>query len=278
MRTIDAHHHLWDPTRVSYRLLDGSGRLAPLVRPVLAAEFDAVARANGIGAAVAVEAASAGAEPEAETAWLLAETARSSITQRVVAYAPIEREDIERYLDRLARDPRVVGVRRTFESVPDGFILSDAVRAGIRAAARRGLSFDLVLFSDRLREAAELVRRMPEVRFVLDHLGKPPIAATVPERWRDDIAAIAQCPNVVAKLSGLVTEAAGGWDEATLRPYAEAAIAAFGWDRLMFGSDWPICDLAGGYWRWLAFAQSLATDPADAAAFFAGTAARAYRF
>jgi L-fuconolactonase len=249
-----------------------------LVRPVLAAEFDAVADANGVDAAVAVEAASAGADPVAETEWLLAETGRSTVTQRVVAYAPVESLDIETRLDRLTRDPRVVGVRRTFESVPDGFILSEAVQAGIRAVARRGLSFDLVLFSDRLRDAGELVRRLPEVQFVLDHLGKPPITEAVSLQWRDDLAAIAQCPNVTAKLSGLITEAPGGWDDEMLRPYADTAIAAFGWNRLMFGSDWPICELAGGYARWLAFTRSLVPDPADAAQFFAGTASRVYRF
>src|SRR3569623_1448956 len=124
MRIIDAHHHLWDPTAIRYRLLDGTGRLAPLVRPVLAVEFDAVARSNGVEAAIAVEAASAGADPDAEADWLLAETARSSITGHVVAYAPVERDDIDDDLDSLVRDPRIIGIRRTFESVPDGFILS----------------------------------------------------------------------------------------------------------------------------------------------------------
>jgi L-fuconolactonase len=278
MRIIDAHHHLWDPTVIAYRLLDGSGRLAPLVRPVLSREFDAVARANGVTAAVAVEAASAGADPVAETRWLSDETAHSAVTSRIVAYAPVEHPQIDGYLHALAVDKRITGIRRTFESVPDGFILSDAVVAGIRAVGRRGYCFDLVLFSDRLEEAAKLVTLLPDVRFVLDHLGKPPITGAVPAQWADNLAAIARHPNVVAKISGLVTEAADGWSADLVRPYADAAIAAFGWSRLMFGSDWPICDLAGGYAAWLGFARSLPPTTEDAAAFFETTAARTYRF
>ena len=276
MRIIDAHHHLWDPTVISYRLLDGSGRLAPLVRPVLSREFDAVARANGVTAAVAVEAASAGADPATETQWLREETARSTTTTRIVAYAPVEHLEIDVYLDRLAGDDRIVGIRRTFEDVPDGFVLSDAVVAGVRAVARRGYSFDLVLFSDRLGEVAELIARLPEVRFVLDHLGKPPITGKVPTEWADNLETIARHPNVVAKISGLVTEAADGWSADLVRPYAEAAVAAFGWSRLMFGSDWPVCDLAGGYAAWLDFARSLPSGRSDAQALFEGTAARTY--
>ncbi len=275
MTIVDAHCHLWDPVRIRYRLLDGSGRLAPLVRPVLGAEFAAVARANGVGAAVIVEAASAGADPRTETAFLLGQAEGSAISTRIVAYAPVESPEIEAWLDAL--DPRVTGVRRTFESVPDGFVLSDAVVAGVQAVGRRGLPFDLVLFADRLGEAVELVRRLREVTFVLDHLGKPAITPAVPARWCDEIAAMASLPNVVAKVSGLITEANGDWDT-DLRPYVQHAVACFGWQRLLFGSDWPICELAGGYERWLAFCKSIASagNAEERAAFFAGNARRIY--
>jgi L-fuconolactonase len=276
MRIVDAHHHLWDPRSLHYGLLDGRGRLASLARPVLSAEFDAVAHANGISAAIVVEAASAGADPRAETEFLVRETAASPISTRIVAYAPVESPDLDDWLGALS--PRVVGIRRSFESVPDGFMGSPAVLSGLRHLGHRGLPFDLVLFADRLGEAVTLVRQLPEVTFVLDHLGKPRIDGSPPPAWNDEIEALAGLPNVVAKVSGLLTESETGSAEEA-RPYVEHAIRCFGWQRLMFGSDWPISELAGGYAAWLGFCRAMAAGVSaeEQAAFFAGTAERTYR-
>jgi L-fuconolactonase len=280
MRIVDAHHHLWDPGAVDYALFREAPRLAAITTPHRARDFDAVARANGISAAVAVEAASAGADPVAETDWLFAEAARSSVTRRVVAYAPIERPDIDVHLSalKLAR-PALAGIRRTFEAAAPRYAFSEEIVRGVRAVARAGLPFDLVLFADRLGDMVELVRRVPEATFVLDHLGKPRLERRLPDEWKANLAALARLPNVVAKVSGLVTEAAGGqWDAALVRPYVEHAVQCFGWSRLMFGSDWPICDLAGGYARWLEFAQEVVASAREAErkAFFADTADRIY--
>jgi L-fuconolactonase len=281
MRIVDAHCHLWDPTKVDYALLKGATRLAPVAGPHLAGDFDAVARANGVSGAVAVEAASAGADHGHETAWLFAQVSTSAVVNRVVAYAPVERADLGVWLDKLtsAHGDRLAGIRRTLETAPPGFTFSDAFVAGVREVAKRGLPFDLVLLADRLRDATELARRVPEATFILDHLGKPPLERRVQAEWKADIAAIARLPNVVAKVSGLVTEAAAGeWDMSLVQPYIDHAAACFGWERLMFGSDWPICDLAGGYARWLDFAMSASVNAAAAAQFFAKTAERIYRF
>lgn len=281
MRIVDAHHHLWDPAAVDYSVLRTVPRLAPVAGPQRAADFEAVARANDVAAAIAVEAASAGADHVAETAWLLAEVSGSAVTRSVVAYLPVERADVGAELDALvaAHGHRIVGVRRTFETAEPGFACSEAIVAGVRAVAQRGLPFDLVLFSDRLDDAAELARRVPEATFVLDHLGKPTLQRRVQTKWKEAIARLGKLPNVVAKVSGLVTEAPGGaWDTALVRPYVDHAVACFGWERLMFGSDWPICDLAGGYRRWLDFAmEACAGDAAAARSFFSGTAERIYR-
>jgi L-fuconolactonase len=280
MRIVDAHHHLWDPGAIDYALFRQAPRLAPVTDAHRAADFDAVARANGVSAAIAVEAASAGADPAAETSWLFGEVARSSVTRRVVAYAPIEHADIAAYLAALKLNHRMLaGIRRTFESTAPGFAFSDAIVRGVKAVARAGFPFDLVLFAERLGDVVELVRRVPEAVFVLDHLGKPALERRVQPAWRADLAALARFPNVVAKVSGLVTEAPDGrWDDALVRPYVEHAVECFGWRRLMFGSDWPICDLAGGYARWLEFADSVARAASgdERAAFFAGTADRTY--
>ena len=110
----------------------------------------------------------------------------------------------------------------------------------MRAVAAAGLPFDLVLFADRLGDMVELARRVPEATFVLDHLGKPRLERLVQAEWKTNLSALAKLPNVVAKVSGLVTEAAGGkWDASLVRPYVEYAADRFGWSRLMFGSDWP---------------------------------------
>jgi L-fuconolactonase len=281
MRIVDAHHHLWDPRAIEYSLFRNATRLAPVTAPHLSADFDAIARAKGVSAAVAVEAASAGADNEIETTWLFAEAGKSAVTQRVVAYAPVERREVGPWLDRLVamHGKRLAGIRRTFETAPAGFAFSEAVVAGVREVARRGLPFDLVVFAHRLGDVTELARRVPEATFILDHLGKPPLERSIQAKWKADIAAIARLPNVVAKVSGLVTESADGtWDDDLVRPYVEHAAACFGWERLMFGSDWPICDLAGGYSRWLDFAMSVSSHDAGAADhFFANTAERIYR-
>jgi L-fuconolactonase len=149
---------------------------------------------------------------------------------------------------------------------------------GVRAAAARGLVVDLVLFGDRLAEVIDLVGRVPEATFVLDHLAKPRMDDRSLGSWRDDIVRLARHPNVVAKVSGLTSAATRADWEDELAPLIDHAAATFGWDRLMFASDWPICDLAGGYRRWLDFLRAMTrgTSAGEQAAFFANTADRTY--
>lgn len=282
MRIVDAHHHLWDPAALDYRLLSELPQLGPLRQAYTADRFASVAVANGVSGSVCIEAASAGANGSLEGAWLLGEVRRVPIHSRVVMWAPIESPSLGEYLDgilRAGRD-RIAGIRRSFEFTPDGFASSPAVVAGVRTLAAYDLPFDLVLYADRLPEVADLVRRCPEVQFVLDHMGKPSIRDGRIDPWRADLAALARLPNVVCKISGLVNEASfAAWDAASLRPYVDHAVASFGWERLLFGSDWPVCELAGGYARWLEAARELTADasPDDQAEFFAGTAVRTYR-
>ena len=279
MGIVDAHHHLWDTRRFRYPLFD---RNPALNRPYPVADFDQVATSMDVEASVCVEAASAGIDGMAEVAWLRQQADRSSRVKAIVAWAPVEQPGLPDYLARIValNDARIVGVRRSFEFEPDDFPSRPEVVAGVRRLAGFGLSFDLVLFHRSLKAAIDLVRQCPDVRFILDHLGKPPIREGQLQPWSTEIAELAALPNVVCKISGMTTEAEHEtWTVDDLAPYFHRVVECFGWDRLLFGSDWPVCNLAGGYDRWLHAADALlaGVSSADRAKFFLGNAVRIYR-
>lgn len=279
MGIIDAHHHLWDTRRFHYSLFD---RVPPLNRPFPVGDFDQVAAAAGVDASVCVEAASAGPDGMAELAWLRQQADRSSRVKAIVAWAPVEQPALPDYLARIAdlNDPRIVGVRRSFEFEPDDFPSRPEVVAGVRQLAGPGLSFDLVLFHRSLKAATELVRQCPEVTFILDHLGKPPIRERQIEPWNAQLADLAALPNVVCKISGMTTEAERKtWTVDDLAPYFHRAVECFGWDRVLFGTDWPVCNLAGGNEPWMRAVDALlaGVSTADRTKFFVGNAVRIYR-
>jgi L-fuconolactonase len=278
MGIVDAHHHLWDTRRLRYPLFD---RIPELNRAFVVDDYEAVAAAE-VEASVCIEAASAGAEAVAELSWLREQADRSSVVKAIVAWAPVEGPELPNYLARIGalEDPRIVGVRRSFEFEPPDFPSRPEVVAGVRRLAASGLSFDLVLFHPSLPSAIDLVRQCPEVSFILDHLGKPPIRSGPLEPWATQLAQLAAFPNVVCKISGMSTEAEReGWTVDDLAPYFDCAVECFGWDRLLFGSDWPVCILAGGYERWRRAVDQLLTGVslADRTKFFVSNATRIYR-
>jgi len=259
MEIIDSHHHLWDTRALDYPEFAGN---EDLDRPFLAADYDAAATACGVTASICVEAASAGAPGASETQWLLRETACSQLIAGVVAWAPVEDLGIAPYLARLlafagpgqAAGPPVVGIRRGFETARPEFLLMPEVVAGVRAVGAAGLPFDLLVSAAQMPAAAELVRLCPGTRFVIDHVGAPPRGEAATRRWRVALARLAQCARVACKLSGLPAAAAGGWQPADIAARLEVALALFGSDRVLFGSDWPVSTSAGsaGLASWLA--------------------------
>jgi L-fuconolactonase len=278
MEILDAHHHLWDTRRLRYTLFDD---IPALNRPYTIDEFEPVAARNGVTSSICVEAASAGADGFAEAAWLLAQRG-TELVQRIVVWVPLERPDLATYLDRLREidDGRIVGVRRSFEFEQPDFASRDEVVAGVEEVARRGLVCDLVIFHPALPAVIDLVRACPEATFVLDHLGKPPIRVGAHGAWSEHIAELAALPNIICKISGLMTEAdRARWRTADLVPYIEHVIRWFGWSRVLFGSDWPVCQLAGTYERWLdVVITALGDATADQQqAFFVDNARRTYR-
>ncbi|MEV6342920.1 amidohydrolase family protein [Actinoplanes sp. NPDC051851] len=270
MIVVDAHHHLWT---ADYPWL-AAPALAPIRRDYTMADLRPHLAAAGVKRTVLVE---AGRCHAAETSRFLALAAVTPEIAGVVGWAALADPDLRAMLTRHRAGPGgdcLVGVRDQLQAGPDDLLDRPAIRAGLAGVAAAGLVNELVVRAAQLPAVARAAAGLPEARFVLDHLGKPSISAGV-DRWRRLIEPVAACPNVVAKLSGLVTEAGPGWTRAVLSPYVKAALEMFGPDRLMFGSDWPVCEVVATYEEVVAvLSEILGGRPA---AVFGGTAARVYR-
>ena len=241
---VDAHQHFWRYDAAEYGWIDGA--MAPLRRDFLPADAMREMQAIGVDGCVAVQAR----QTLEETRWLLSLADVHPFIVGVVGWVDLQSPDVERDLERIARHPKLVGVRHIVQSEPDDFMSRPAFRRGVGLLDRFGLAYDILVYPHQLGEAVRLVEAFPDQRFVLDHLAKPEVRSGEIDRWRRGIAQLSAHPHVCAKLSGLVTEADWRtWTPNQLRPYLEAALECFGGDRLMAGSDWPVCTLAGDYAR-----------------------------
>ena len=276
---IDAHHHLWVRARHPQPWIDPH-TMAAIDNDFTPADLAPAARLAGVTETVVVQSIAS----VTETEHLLGIAADDPLIGGVVGWVDLTVDDIDERLDRLraARGgERLVGIRHLVQSEPDPAYLDRLdVRRGIAAVGAAGLTFDLLVRDRQLPAATRLVRHLPEVPFVLDHLGKPALGDRGLGDWPRDLRALAAEPNVTAKLSGLVTEVAGSsWTPADLRPAVDHALDVFGPDRLMFGSDWPVCLLASSYTRWVGvladLLEPLGVD--DRTAIWRATARRAYR-
>jgi L-fuconolactonase len=254
--------------------------MAPLRRSFGVEDLAPQAAAAGVAATVVVQTVAAVAETEE----LLDLADVTHLVAGVVGYVDVAAPDVGDQLDRLQARPSgawLVGIRSPVQDEPDPtWLARPAVLAGLREVARRGLVYDLLIRPHQLDAALVAVGQVPEGRYVIDHLAKPAIAAGGWEPWATGRAALAARGNVTAKLSGLVTEATWAtWSPSDLRPYAEHALAELGPDRLLFGSDWPVCTLAAPYPRIVAAADELVAGLAasERAAVMGGTATAVYR-
>ena len=257
-RVLDAHLHLWDPSERHHDWLEGQPALRRRFGP-----SDVDAGRYELAGAVFVQADCRDDEALDEVRWV--QGVAQPLVRGIVAYAPVHRgAAAEPALDALAEEPLVVGVRRLLQGGPVEAIVEPDLVEGMRLLAERDLMFDLCVSHDQLRAVARLVEASPGTSFVLDHLGKPPVAAALLDPWRDDIARLASFPNVTCKLSGLATEAAPGWTSANVRPYLEHALEVFGPTRCMLGSDWPVVTLAGTMEGWFDAVLDVVSElPAD---------------
>ena len=239
---IDSHQHFW---KIGHsfgpKFEDGS----VLNRDFLPADIKTVRDSCGVERTVAVQAVAS----VDETRWLLQLAKESASIAGVVGWVDLTSPDVGQTLDQLISDPRLRGVRHLveLEADPDWLVREDVIR-GLREVSRRGLTYDLLVRPIHLKHAVTLADRVPDLRMVVDHIAKPSHDSATIEQWSRDLAAVAGVPSIYCKLSGMITEAPSGrWKPSDFKPLVETVVELFGDERIMFGSDWPVCLLAGTY-------------------------------
>ena len=272
---LDSHQHFWKYSAADYPWIPaGSG----LQRDWLPADLDLLQAPLGFDGSIAVQAH----QSVAEARWLLELAAGNPRIRGVVGWVDLRSDRVVESLAELSANPRFVGVRHVVQDEPDDlFLVRPEFVRGIAQLRQFGLTYDLLLFPRQLPAAIQLVRQFPDQPFVLDHIAKPGIKAGTLSPWREQIRELAAFPNVLCKVSGLVTEADHRmWTPEDFVPYLEVVFEAFGVERLMFGSDWPVCLLAAGYEQVFSLVRDFALKAAPEAraheALFGGNAARFY--
>ena len=239
---IDSHVHFWHYDAAEYDWIDDT--MAALKCDYLPQDAQREMDTVGVTACVAVQAR----QTLEETRWLLDLAARHPFIMGVVGWIDLRAGDVVRQLSAFTGRPALVGIRHIVQAEPDGFLALPAFRTGVAELERTGLVYEILVYARQLPDAVAFARALPRQRFVLDHLGKPDIRGGGFDRWRRHVDELAALPNVVCKLSGLVTEADWrSWSRRQLRPYLDAALESFGPSRLMIGTDWPVCTVAASY-------------------------------
>jgi L-fuconolactonase len=276
--TVDAHHHFWDPAKADYPWLTEA--LAPIRRAFGPADLEPLLTESRIDATVLVQTRSS----VDETRDFLALAARHAFIAGVVGWVDLTAPSVADDIATLRAAPggdRLVAIRHQVQDEPDAAWLSRAdVRRGLHAVEAAGLAYDLLIRTRELHAATDAAAALPNLRFVLDHAAKPPIESHEMEPWGARLARLAALDNVTCKLSGLVTEASWtSWSSADLRPYVENVLERFGPERVMFGSDWPVCLLAATYGRVVETAKDLTSEltTAERTRILGATALETYR-
>jgi len=257
---VDAHQHFWKYNPVEYEWIDDS--MAAIRRDFLPEDLAPELERNELQGSVAVQTR----QTLEETRWLLELADRSSKILGVVGWVDLRSPDMRAQLSAFTRNPKLVGIRHIVQSEPDDrFLLRQDFLRGITLLEEFDLAYDILIYTKHLPVAVEFVERFPKQRFVLDHLAKPAIKSREIETWAAGIRRLAAFPNLFCKLSGLVTEADWQrWKPQDITPYLDIAFEAFGTARLMIGSDWPVCLVAGSYSRTMDVVKDyLKRHPAD---------------
>lgn len=271
---IDAHHHLWRYSAQEYGWLDES--MKTLQRDFLAQDLMQELAAAGVDGTVAVQAR----QTLEETRWLLKLADECPAIRGVVGWAPIAGEDFPEVMGEFEDQPKLKGLRHVIQGEKDeNYILRADFNAGIEAMQGSGLVYDILIHERQLPQTIDFVDEYPDQVFVLDHVAKPLIGKGILEPWAENLRELGQRPNVWCKVSGIVTEADWStWTPETLRPYLDVVVEAFGVDRLMAGSDWPVCLVACEYGRWFEVLREYFAEcsASEREAIFGGTAIGVY--
>jgi len=279
IETIDAHHHLWRYTPAEYGWIDEE--MQALRRDFLPKDLIAAMVTAGIDGTVAVQAR----QTMEETRWLLDMADDCEAIRGVVGWAPIAGEEFPECMEEFDGREKLRGLRHVIQSEMDEhYILREDFNSGIRTLEGSGLVYEILIYERHLADTIYFVDEHPDQPFVLDHVAKPLIAGGVLQPWASHMMELGLRQNVWCKLSGMVTEAdwrvAGnaGWSPETLKPYLDVAVEAFGPDRLMAGSDWPVCLVASGYAQWFEVLRNYfaAFSETERKAVFGGTAIAVY--
>jgi L-fuconolactonase len=272
---IDSHQHFWQVGLFDYPWMTSD--LGVLYRDYLPADLAPILRTNQINQTVLVQASNS----VAESRWLLKLAESHDFIAGVVGWVDLTSSDIDAQLDELSAHSKFKGVRHLVESEPnDDWLIQPAVISNLQKLSARALSYDLLVHTRHLKYVPHVAESCPDLKLVIDHLAKPPIARNEIEEWSRALEPLAHYSNMHCKLSGLVTEANwNSWQPHDLRPFVDRVLEFFGPDRMMFGSDYPVCLLAATYDRvldgFLAILKDLST--ADREKIFAGNAAEFYR-
>ena len=278
MPIVDAHQHLWDLDLFHYSWLDSLPQLNRSYRMT-----DYLAATEGLDVVKSVH-----LEADVDEAYMLDETRHllaladqpDNPLAGIVACGRPESENFRFFLDKIAGHPKLKGIRRILHTQPDELGQGETFRRNVAGLADYGLSFDICVLARQLPIAVELVSRCPDVVFILDHCGVPRVKEKELDPWRAHITEIAKYSNVSCKVSGIVAYAdPQGWTAADLKPFVEHVIASFGWDRVLFGSDWPVCTLLASYRQWVTALQEIeqGASQANKNKLFHDNAARIYR-
>ncbi|HJX65011.1 MAG TPA: amidohydrolase family protein [Polyangia bacterium] len=272
---VDSHHHFWRYSSAEYGWIDDS--MAVIRRDFLPADLKQEMGIAGVDAVVSVQAR----QSVEETRWLLDLATQNPFIAGVVGWVPLVSPTVAADLAQFAAHPKLVAIRHVLQDESDPlFMLSADFQAGIRALRAYNLSYDILIYHRHLPQTIELVDRHPEQTFVVDHMAKPAIKQGTIEPWARGMRELARRPHVCCKLSGMVTEIGRPhWSLADLRPYFDVVLEAFGPERVLFGSDWPVCLVACGYARWMEIVQELIAplSSAERAAILGDNARCVYR-
>jgi len=270
---LDAHQHFWSYDAAQYPWIPPG---SPLHRSWLPDDLAALQAPLGFEGSIAVQAR----QVVGESDWLLGLADRHANVMGVVGWVDLRSDRVEEDLVRLAAHPKFVGVRHVVQDEPDDdFMLGRDFQRGISQLSAHGLTYDILIYPRQLPAAIRLAEAFPEQAFVLDHVAKPNVKDGQLEPWRTDLRRLARLPNVHCKVSGLITEADHrAWRVEQFRPYLDTVFEAFGVSRLMYGSDWPVCLLAGDYRQAFELVDDYARQctPAERAALFGGNCATFY--